>query len=276
MSPARPMQRQSIAGCPPTLEWIDVNRLAIDESYQRATDSSKSRRLIFRIGQQWNWNYCQPLVVSRRTDGSLYVIDGQHRLTAALIRGDVQHLPCVVVTGQAAEDEARTFVHLNTQRQRLSQPDIFNALLASGDESAKRVSELLHETGWHQTRNNSNAWKSGELFCAPMVVKALKVEGEAIIRNALTALREAYPDRPVRNTSVMLKALFLIFRRGECSEDPDALIEAVGSAEDPTDWELLAADERRKNPGLSRIESFEAAIVSTYRELVAERGELAA
>lgn len=270
------MQRQPIAGCPPTLEWIEVSRLAIDESYQRATDSSKSRSLIFRIGQQWNWNLCQPLVVSRRQDRSLFVIDGQHRLTAALTRGDIPHLPCVVVTGQAAEEEARTFVQLNTQRQRLSQSDIFNALLASGDENAKVVAALLHETGWHQTRTASNSWKSGELFCAPMIVKALKSEGEAVIRNALTALREAYPDRPVRNTSVMLKALILIFRRDECRGDPDALIEAIGSAEDSTDWDLLATDERRKNPGLSRIESFEAAIVSTYKEMRAERADLAA
>lgn len=276
MSRAAPMQRQPIVGCPPTLEWIEVSRLSIDESYQRATDSSKSRSLIFRIAQGWNWHLCQPLVVSRRLDGSLFVIDGQHRLTAALTRGDIPHLPCVVVTGQQGEDEARTFVDLNTQRQRLSQSDIFNALLAAGDEDAKRVADLLHDTGWHQTRTSCDRWNAGDLFCGPMIVKSLKNEGEAVIRNALTALREAYPDRPVRNTSIMLKALFLIFRRGDCGGDPDALVDAIGSAEDSTDWDLLALDERRANPGLSRVESFEAAIVRTYQQLRSERADIAA
>jgi hypothetical protein len=125
-------------GSPPTLEWIAVERLAIDESYQRATDSPASRRLINRIKQGWNWSFCQPLVVSRRTDGSLFVIDGQHRLSGAIGRGDIPHLPCVVVTDA---DEAQTFIALNTQRQKLSQGDIFNAMLAAGDDMRLRLCE---------------------------------------------------------------------------------------------------------------------------------------
>jgi hypothetical protein len=104
-----------VIGAPPTLEWIGVERLAIDESYQRATDSAASRRLIHRIKTDWNWNYCQPIVVSRRSDGSLFVIDGQHRLTAAVARGDIPHLPCVVISGQDENGEASAFVALNTQ-----------------------------------------------------------------------------------------------------------------------------------------------------------------
>jgi hypothetical protein len=264
-----------VIGAPPTLEWIAVERLAIDESYQRATDGPHSRKLIGRISQCWNWHLCQPLVLSRRLDGSLFVIDGQHRLSAAIVRGDIPHLPCVVVSGQSGEDEARTFVQLNTQRQRLSQSDIFNGLLAAGDEVAKRAACLLAETGWRQTRTSSDRWRPGELFCAPMIVKALKTEGEIVVRNALTSLREAYETAPVRNTSVMLKALFLIFRRKQCAGEPDIFIRALGSAEDSTDWDLLALDQRRASPQLSRVEAHAAAIVATY-EVLLEADRLAA
>lgn len=162
-------------GSPPTLEWIAVERLAIDESYQRATDGPASRRLIQKITKGWNWNFCQPLVVSRRDDGTLYVIDGQHRLSAAMERGDIPHLPCVVIGG--VECEAAAFVALNTQRQKLSAGDVFNAMLAAGDPDAKRVAELLQETGWRMARtSNPTFWKPGEMFCAPLIVKAVKAD----------------------------------------------------------------------------------------------------
>jgi hypothetical protein len=249
-------------GAPPTLEWIAVGRLAIDESYQRATDSAASRRLIHRIKMGWNWNYCQPIVVSRRADGSLYVIDGQHRLTAALGRGDILHLPCVVISGADELGEASAFVALNTQRQKLSQGDIFNAMLAAGDETAKRVAELLIETGWRMTHtSNTQVWKPGDLFCAPMIVKALKAEGECVVRNALTALREAYSEITVTNTVTLLKALLLIYRDKRIA-NPDVLIEMLGAVA-PNDWELERSAVRLRNPQMSLNDALVETIVAT-------------
>lgn len=253
-------------GAPPTLEWVAVDRLAIDESYQRATDSAASRRLILQIRTRWNWNYCQPLVVSRRADASLFVIDGQHRLTAAMQRGDIPHLPCVVLSNMTDGGEASAFVALNTRRQKLSQGDIFNAMLAAGDASAAVVAGLLAETGWRMTHtSNTQAWKAGDLFCAPMIVKALKAEGECIVRNALTALREAYPATTVTNTATMLKALFLIYR-GKRVSDPDLLIETLGAVA-PCDWEMERHGLRLRNPQLSLNEALVETIVSACSDV---------
>jgi hypothetical protein len=260
-------------GNPPTLEWIAADRLAIDESYQRDTDGPHSRKLIFSISKRWNWNYCQPLVVSRRADGSLYVIDGQHRLSAAVRRGDIMHLPCVVLHGQEGADEAQAFVALNTQRQRLSQSDIFNALLASGDEAAKHVADILRQTGWRQTRAAIPV--VGTLVCAPMIVKALKQYGEPVVRNSLTAIREAYPEKPVGKMSLLLKALFLVFKENRAAADPDVLISALAEV-DPDDWEMHGLDVRRADVSLSRIESVAQAITDAYRDTLPSLLEAAA
>ncbi len=260
-----------VAGSPPTLEWIAVDRLMVDEAYQRATDGSKSRALIFRITRDWNWSFCQPLVVSRRADGSLFVIDGQHRLAAALGRGDIPHLPCVVLSGQESAQEAQSFVALNTHRQTLSQADIFNAMLAAGDEHAIATAAVLTETGWRCARSCVVAKSTpGQIGCAPMIVKALKLEGDAIVRNALTALREAYPDTAIQNASTLLRALFLVFRREEAKDDPDVFIQSLGEVE-PSGWEDEGQDVRRANPALSRIESVAAAMVNAYRETLDEQ-----
>lgn len=256
-------------GTPPTLEWISADKLAVDEAYQRATDSSKSRRLIYSMKEEWDWRLCQPLVISRRADGSLFVIDGQHRLSAALLREDIPHLPCVVMQGQSGEDEARNFVSINTKRQRLSQPDIFNAMLAAGDVVAIATAKLLEETGWTILRG-STAKEPGQLRCAPMIARMVKRKGEAVVRNALTALREAY-DVPVTNSSGMIKALIIIFERKEGPRDPDLLIETLSQCE-PEDWLLEGTDLRRTNPNVtSRFEGAAISILETYRAALAER-----
>lgn len=252
-------------GAPPTLEWIAVDRLAIDETYQRATDGPRSRSLIYRISERWNWNYCQPLVVSRRVDGSLYVIDGQHRLSAALKRGDIPHLPCVVITGANATDEAASFVALNTHRQKLSQGDVFNAMLAAGDEKAKHVAEILRETGWRMTRtSNTQAWKPGELFCGPALVRDLARFGDKVVRNGLACLREAYPDTPVTCTVTILRALFYIYR-DKLVDDPDLLVEVIGSCS-PDDWLIERHEQRILSPQISLDDALVVGIVATCRE----------
>jgi len=257
-------------GSPPTLEWIAVDRLSVDESYQRATDSTRSRKLITRISNDWNWHFCQPLAVARRVDGSLFVIDGQHRLAAAVARGDLPHLPCVVISGTDSGTEAAAFVALNTQRQALSQGNIFNAMLASSDETAKHVSELLAQTGWRMARtSNPTYWKAGDLFCAPMIVKAVKMYGEEAVRNGLTALREAYPDKPVANVATLLTALFTLYRDSRVS-DPDLLIETLAEVE-PADWEVARSDIRRRRADLSQRAGMVEAIAESCTAVEQER-----
>ncbi|KPH67531.1 DUF6551 family protein [Novosphingobium sp. ST904] len=261
-------------GAPPTLEWIGINTLNVDEAYQRATDGANSRRIIIGMVKEWDWALCQPLVVSRRADGSLFILDGQHRKAGAVERGDIPHLPCVVLTGRDTSAEAATFVALNTKRQKLSQADIFNGMLAAGDEEAKAMQAMLQQTGWRQrSHSTTSAFVAGDLACAPMLTRSLKAFGEAPVRNALTALREAYLQTPVRNAATLLKALMPIYRDGDLDGgDPDLFIQTLSEAE-PADWELHGMDHRRKHPVLSRIEAISGSMLEAYREM--SKGEAA-
>lgn len=81
----------------PVLQFCAPGELDIDPAYQRDVTNGSSLTLIRRLAQHWNWDLCQPLVVARRAGGGLFVIDGQHRLEAARLRGDIPQLPCVVV-----------------------------------------------------------------------------------------------------------------------------------------------------------------------------------
>lgn len=261
-----------LVGNPPSLEWLAVGQLQVDQAYQRSTEGANSRRIIVGMVKCWDWKLCQPLVVTRRADGGLFVLDGQHRLEGARERGDIAHLPCVVLPAIAQAEEAAAFVKLNTARQKLSQSDIFAGMLAAGEPEAVRVAEIMRETDWHLARHsNTAAYKPGQLACAPKLARLLKAHGEASVRNALATLREAFPETPVRNGSRTIEALVRIFARGLMNGiDPDCLVAALAAYETPEELMLEAHDLSLGNPSLSWLEALVDVIMAEVREQAAE------
>ena len=115
-------------GSPPSIEWVATETLLIDEDYQRSLEHPISERLIRLMAVSWDWRLCSPLTVSRRSDDSLYVIDGQHRLAAAMLRGDLPHLPAIISRFESVEEEARVFVAVNTVRRNTTPLDKFHEI----------------------------------------------------------------------------------------------------------------------------------------------------
>lgn len=242
------------SGSPPTLEWVALDRLQIDGEYQRTADTPTSRRIIAGMQREWKWPLCQPLAVSRRADGSMWVLDGQHRLEGARRRGDIAHLPCVIVTGIEQGEEARTFIDLNTQRQKLSENDKFIGMLAAGDATAKLVAQMLRDTDWRITRkNNTSHWKPGELQCAPMLVGLVRQRGEGAVRFALGTLRAAYMDEPVRPAATLLRALVDLFPSVASNAITAQKLCTALEGTPPSGWLARAVGYRERNPGLSSI-----------------------
>lgn len=251
----KPIVRGPQVGSPPSLEFVAVDRLQVDQDYQRAIDGPQSRRIIVSMVREWDWSLCQPLVVSRRDDGSLWILDGQHRHAGARERGDIHHLPCTILPALARTGEARAFVALNTRRQKLSQRDIFIGLLASGDAEAKAVQGLLEETDWRVRRSDAtDGFKPGDLVCAPMLVRQVKSIGPEVVRQALLVLRMAYPDDPITNSATMLEALISLLRpRGRLfGSSVERLADAM-SAVPPGRWAIKAEALRHREPVLTRI-----------------------
>ncbi len=249
-------------GAPPSLEFIGLDRLRIDPAYQRAIHGPKSRRLIAGMVKRWDWALCLPLLVSRRADGSLWILDGQHRHTGARERGDIQHLPCVVQPSLDPALEARIFVGVNTRRQALSQTDLFIGMLAYGDEDARLTSQLLDETGWRVVRTTgTDRWKPGDLTCAPLITRLLKVNGAAAVRSALWILRQAWPDVVITSPASLIQAMVLLVREGgKLAGDPESAIVEQLRACSPAAWLASAARLREADPSCSRIVSLARAI----------------
>lgn len=186
-------------GSPPTLEWRAVAELLIDDSYQRAIDTGPSQSLIRKIAMYWDWGLCQPLAVSRRPDGALTIVDGQHRASAARLRGDIPHLPCVITSYASAGDEAAAFVALNQMRRPLSALDLFKAAVAAEDTEALLILDCLTGAGLSLApHSNYTAWKLGMVQNVGGLRECFRGKGERVLRDALIVLAGAYPGQVLR------------------------------------------------------------------------------
>jgi hypothetical protein len=76
---------------PGELMHVDKKRLRIDHEYQRSANEVK----VTEITKRFSWLALGAIVVVRRGD-AYYVVDGQHRVMAAMRRTDIATLPCVV------------------------------------------------------------------------------------------------------------------------------------------------------------------------------------
>ncbi|MBJ7442869.1 MAG: ParB N-terminal domain-containing protein [Sphingobium sp.] len=197
MSGVAKMQPQ--AGRRPSLEFRPLGDLLIDDSYQRSIDSGPSQSLVKRIARAWDWGLCQPLNVAKRDDGALYVIDGQHRLAAARLRGDIFDLPCVVVASRSADDEAAAFVALNQQRRPLSKLELFKAALAAGETEATVIHGALTQAGLSvATTTNPESWKPGQVSNIGGLEYCVRQHGEKILRTSLLAASVAFHGQVLR------------------------------------------------------------------------------
>lgn len=243
------------AGALPVLQYLVPAQLAIDATYQRGLETAPSQALVRRIAQGWDWSLCQPLVVARRAEG-YFVIDGQHRLAAAKLRGDLQVLPCVVVDYASPQAEAAAFVALNRQRRPLSALDIFRAAVASGDPQARAIEAAIAAAGLRlTTHTNNQGMEPGSLGNIAGIQRAWRDHGPAAASLALQVLAAAFAGQVLRYAGTIYPGIAAIL--AEDAEDfpfLEQLIEMLASRPQ-ADWfaavTLALTDEGSNNRALA-------------------------
>lgn len=123
---------------------INKNDLRVDEEYQR--DALASDAKVLRISSEWSWIACNTITVADR-DGEFYVVDGQHRVLAAMKRSDINTLPCMVFNLDTKRDEADAFLRANKNRKPMNARQAFKARVVAGDKAAAEVVRLCNQAG---------------------------------------------------------------------------------------------------------------------------------
>jgi len=121
-----------------TLMMLHKGCLQLDLPYQRQA----SNAIVMRIRSEWDDQLLGTLMVSFR-DEVYNLLDGMHRVLAALGRADITVLPCRVFYGLTLEQEAKLFERFNTKRNSVRVIDRFKALLIARDPIAVAVERTL-------------------------------------------------------------------------------------------------------------------------------------
>lgn len=131
---------------------IDVRLLDIDMTYQRYVHGTLNKLI-----EKFNPNQMEPLNVSVR-NGRLYVVNGQHRLLAAIIKGYTS-LPCILQTGLTLEQEAENFATQPNCTSKLTVMETFKANLVWGEPIDTAIKAVCDKYGLTVTNR-----QTGESF----------------------------------------------------------------------------------------------------------------
>ncbi len=150
--PLRPIATDDFAGvtlpadfgAAPMLDWIDITRLVVDESYQRAIGKD-GRGNIRRIAENFRWSRFAPVIVAPIAGGQFAIIDGQHRTTAAQLAGH-DRVPCQVIIADRTE-QAAAFAAVNGTVTRINSLALFKAAIAAGEPRATRILDVARRGG---------------------------------------------------------------------------------------------------------------------------------
>lgn len=174
----------------PTLLWVPLADLVIDERYQRVL-TAPGRRMIQRIADGFDWRMYQPILIASTGDGRYAVVDGQHRAHAAAVAG-LATLPAMVVPMTPVE-QARAFVGVNRDRIKLEAAAVFRAELAAGQPVAVEADRLVAAAGCRlMTFMRSSATrKVGEIYTHRLILAMVDRGEGAAVTAGLRAVRDS-------------------------------------------------------------------------------------
>ena len=210
--------------------FIAASALSMDKAYQR----SLSQAFVQKIVKSFDKHCFQALLVGRRTNESLWVIDGQHRFTAAVLL-KARKLPCIIFASEGVKQEADIWIRINEVRRRPNPVDRFTANLARNDSETVSIDKCLLQLGFRVSRGN--AWRN--IGATKPLYDALRY---GVLTDLLRTLLEAFEDHEKRMQrmacqSIMLSAVGVILRR--CKKIDRQRLISVLSEMTPGKWKSL-------------------------------------
>ena len=127
---------------------LPLGKLRIAHTYyQRDLDEAFVRK----ITKDFDARLLGELEVNIRPDGGIYVIDGQHRMSAlarTVRNPDLFTVPCIINTVPTVEEEARLYMARNFYIRPASRSSTFQSRITLSDERAIAVRDLILKYGY--------------------------------------------------------------------------------------------------------------------------------
>lgn len=246
-------------GSAPILQWIEIDLLVVDHSYQRPLERG-NWRAIRRIAAGFRWSMFSPVFVAPIEGGRFAIIDGQHRTHAAAACGFDQ-LPCQVVP-MTRKEQAAAFAAVNGAVTKVTAWQIFKAALAAGEEWAVTARDIAEEGGCRLMTGNrtTEQKKPGEIYGIRMFRDVVERHER---RDIVTALRVLMRTEGYCDTQDFWNAGFLRPVLEALCKRPAAMVREgfTNKFAEMDLWafeqEIAAANRERQRQGLGSMPVFE-------------------
>lgn len=126
-------------------KWIPVRQLNVDDLYQRRVADARIKNIV----KHWNPDLVNPPKVSLRSDGSMFIFDGQHTAIAYKIHeGDDSQILCKVYRGLTRQEEAELFLlQEGPDKRPISVNDRLRAMYNFNDEQVRSMVKAAELAG---------------------------------------------------------------------------------------------------------------------------------
>ena len=219
------------------LDRVHVAILNVDYAPPHGSGYARplSQGRLQRLRRDWDPLACGPLVISRRPDNTLWVIDGNHRRVIAFEKG-VNQLPAQVLSGLERSKEADLYTKLGTVFGQ-TPATRFRAKLVSGDPAAVDIDRIVR-------RNDLDLDLAGGTHRDGTIQAIARVEwiyargGEEALTWVLKLIAEAFDGERGSLSEGILEGVFGFWLRYANVVNRNGLVERLRGAG------LMALDDR--------------------------------
>jgi hypothetical protein len=185
---------------------IHLEKLKIDNRYQR-TEVSQTNTL--RIAKNFSWEAFGVPIIMERTNGDFYVVDGQQRILAAKLRGDIKEARVLVFKSAGIEHESAAFRTMAIERKPITSFHKFKSGVIARHEPELSINKFLLENNFAVVDNSHTI--NGINFPG-VLVQSWRVNN-LHMRTALLLQRQILGvDRPM--SALIHKAIFYLICNG--------------------------------------------------------------
>lgn len=190
----------------PVIQWLKVADLVVDERYQRPLYAA-NWKAITKIATEFMWSRFSAVLVAPIEGGRYAIIDGQHRVHAAAMRG-IEQVPAMIVLIRS-EEQAKAFVDVNTKTVRIHALTIYKAALTAGDDWAVKARDAVEAAGCTLLTRPMplREKKPGDLNCVALVRDMVQAGRSDAVTISLKALMAFEPGNPLTFSDYVLKPL---------------------------------------------------------------------
>ncbi|MCY0938522.1 DUF6551 family protein [Streptomyces sp. H34-S4] len=211
---------------------IDPNELKFDENAQRTLNKLRARKIADNLIP----TALGTILVSERSDGSMYVIDGMHRAYACQLaaKDGVKGAASIfaeIHKGLTLQHEASLFIIKNRESAKVSPLDEYKVGKTAGHALYLDTERVITAHGLRMGNKSSN-----QIRGVKGVVRIVELYGPDILDQALTIAEAAWKRTPETWDSIILTGLAMVLHKHSDVVKPADLAIKLGRGSEAYHW----------------------------------------